>query len=131
MPSTSMGDASVHGGVEARHANQFGWHAGDDRVGGHVLGHDCACTDYRAIADGHAWDDRHSGTEPDLASDHDRCVDHVAPSVGVDPVVGRCQVAAGAGEAAVADGDVFGKQETASDIDEDVLTEGQVLAELA
>src|SRR3954453_4612615 len=86
--------ASVRGGVEAGHADQLGRHAGDDRVGRDVLGHDRTSAHDRAVADSHAGDDRYAGSEPSLPADHDRCGNHVRPPVGVDPVVEGCQGAA-------------------------------------
>jgi len=91
--------------VEARHLDEFGQDAGDDRVGRYVLGHDGARDHDRAVADRHAWDDRHSGAGPYFATDHDRRRDHVRAPVGIHTVVEGCQHAAVADERAVPDRD--------------------------
>src|SRR6476660_7637612 len=121
---------SVPGG-EAGHPDEGGGDAGDDRVRGYVLGYDGSGADDRAVADRHSWDDRDSGAEPGLVADDDRSRDHVGAPVRVDAVVERCQRGAVADEGAVPDGDSSGVLEPAADVDEDVLADVQVLAELA
>ena len=84
-----------------------------------------------AVTDSHSWDDRYCGAEPYLATDQDRRRDHVGAPVGINAMVESCQRAAVADERAVPDGDAPGVLEATPDVDEDVLAQGQVLAELA
>ena len=98
---------------------------------GYVLGHDGSGADDRAVADRHSREDRDSSAEPGVVADDDRRRDHVGSPVGVNAVVERCQRAAVADEGAVPDGDASRVLEPAADVDEDVLADVQVLAELA
>jgi hypothetical protein len=55
---------------------------------------------------------------------------HICAPVGVDAVVQGGEGGAVADESAVSDGDAAGVLEAAPEVDEDVLAEGEVLAEL-
>ncbi|ENN84499.1 hypothetical protein RHSP_72570 [Rhizobium freirei PRF 81] len=73
-------------------ADQLGRNAADDRVGGHILGDDGACTDDGTIADRDARQDGGAVTDPDVMTDEDAVVappgEEIRLHIGIRPIIG-------------------------------------------
>lgn len=109
-------------------AKHPGRHAARHRIGRHVLRHDGARRNDRAVADRDAGQDRHIRTDPRVFPDADRPGDQVLPIAHGETVVQRGQHDVVPDQRAVVDHDAALVLKFAPAVDEDVFPDRDVLA---
>ena len=101
----------------------MGGAAGDNHVGGYVLGHHTARSHDGILANGHTRQHLHVGTEPGVAAYDDGLGEQCVSRGGVFGVVLGGQHTVGTDESTVADGDATDGQQCASEVKKAVVAE--------
>jgi hypothetical protein len=107
--------------------------SGDGHAGADIPRDHAAGPDHRAVANGHAGQDNGAAPDPDVAADPHRTpeFDAAAPRLGIAGMIGGVDLRGGSDLRSIADGHFDDIKDDAIEVQENLIAEPDVIAEVA